>query len=199
MSHPTRLSGLTTREIALVATFSSIWIASQVTLGPLIGRLSIGPFSMHGAINRIVGWSLMLILAEFCSGFGRVSAMAAISALATRVVRASPLEAVAVGAGYAVGGLVFDSVVHVPILTPLRTKYPSKYLIMASLVSGTSAMVPYLLLNLLVLGSSAFLSLIPLYVYSTAKGTFLSLLGTVLGLTLSPRLRKFGQQLRPGG
>ena len=122
--------------------------------------------------------------------------MAAIAALVTRVIRASPLEAVTVGAGYAVGGLVFDALLYVPILIALRRKYPSKYFIMASLVSGTSAIVPYLLLNLSVLGSSAFLSLVPLYVYSTVKGTILSLLGTVLGLAVSPRLRKFGQQVR---
>jgi len=191
MNHPTKLTDLTTKEIALMATFSSIWIASQVTLGPVVGGLSIGPFSVHGAVNRIVGWALMLILAELASGFGRVSVMAAIAALVTRVIRTSPIEAVTVGAGYAVGGVVFDALFYAPALVPLKRKYHGGYVTVSSLVSGTSAIVPYLLLKLSVLGSSAFLSLVPLYAYSTAKGTILSLAGTVLGSAISSRLRKF--------
>lgn len=191
-----RSSYLNTREITLIATFSAIWISSQVTLGPVLGTLSLGPFSMHGAVNRIVGWSLMVILAELTSAFGRVSAMAGIAALVTRVIRASPLEAVAVGAGYVVGGLVFDSIYHTPVLASLRRKYSSRYAVAASIISGTTAIIPYLLLRLSVLGSSAFLSLIPLYAYSTAKGTFLSFLGALVGLTLLPQLRKLGQRIK---
>ena len=58
-----------TREFDLIAVFSTLWIAAQGILGPIFGQLGIGPFSLHGVVNRLVGWLLMFVLAEFTGWF----------------------------------------------------------------------------------------------------------------------------------
>jgi len=46
-----------TREIALVSIFSAVWVVSQIYLGPVIGQLT----TLHGLVQRFMGWFLMLI------------------------------------------------------------------------------------------------------------------------------------------
>ncbi|MCW3974671.1 MAG: hypothetical protein NWE86_00295 [Candidatus Bathyarchaeota archaeon] len=60
-----------TRDIALIAIFSAIWMALQVQFNPIVGRFFIGPFSLHGSVNRIVGRCLLTVLAERTEGFAR--------------------------------------------------------------------------------------------------------------------------------
>jgi uncharacterized membrane protein YciS (DUF1049 family) len=51
---------------------------------------------------------LMLILANVSGVFGRVSIMALVASLGTRLIRLSPLTGIIVGVGYVLGGLIFD-------------------------------------------------------------------------------------------
>lgn len=102
-------SGLGTRELALISVFSSLWILAQIYLGQVIGAMT----QIHGLVNRLVGWMLMFLLAELTARFGRVSIMASVAALATRIIRRSTsLYALSVGLGYALAGLTFDSLYH---------------------------------------------------------------------------------------
>jgi hypothetical protein len=65
--------------------FAALWVTAQVALGPLLGQLT----PIHGIMQRLVGWLLMVLLAEIVQQFGRVSLMATIAALATRIIRQS--------------------------------------------------------------------------------------------------------------
>jgi len=181
---------LSTREIALVSVFSAIWIGAEITLGPIIGRLQLGPFTMHGSVNRIVGWFLMLLLARLTGKFGRVSVMSLVASLGTRVTRLSAIEGFVVGAGYVLGGIVFDALYFAFVVPSGRLKSESlaKTRILAvSTLSGLSAILPYLLLKLSVLGVLGFLILSPQYFYSAVKGTVLSLVGIVAAMAVSNR------------
>jgi len=180
---------MATREIVLIAMFSSIWIASEISLGPVIGRFSVGPFSLHGAVNRVMGWLLMLVLAELTGRFGRASLMAFISALGTRLIRVSLLEGTIVGAGYALGGLAFDSLFFLPPSRRLKGRTRKTYILSASLISAVVASAPYLLWKLWVLGVYGFIAMAPIYASSTLKGIVLSVFGTSLGLSIAPTLR----------
>lgn len=162
--------------------FSALWITAQLTVGPLIGQIT----QVHGVMQRLVGWLLMLILAELSGHFGRVSIMTAVAALATRMIRRSASMYVWVlGFGYALGGLTFDLLFFLPIAKNFEGKTRKGYLLTASIVSGLVVFVPYLLFKLYTLGTYAFLAFIPVYVYSIVKGTLLSVLGTLTSLSIS--------------
>ncbi|MFQ6086010.1 MAG: hypothetical protein ACE5OY_07090 [Candidatus Bathyarchaeia archaeon] len=164
-------------------------------MGPVVGRLSIGPFSIHGVVNRVVGWLLMLILAEVLGKFGRVSIMASIAALGTRIIRLSPWRGLVVGSGYVLGGLVFDLLYFIPISKNVQGGKRRTYILAISVISGGSALLPYLLFQLLVFGVQGFLALTPLYAYSLGKGIVFSVLGTSIGLSILPRIRNSGPRL----
>ncbi len=188
--HSTRLYGISTKEFALISIFSSFWIASQVTLGPIIGSISVGPFTLHGVVNRLVGWLVMLILAEFTGKFGRVSIMASIVAIITRVIRRSAsLYVLVVGLGYALGGLAFDTLFFLPFMSTLKGKKRKIYLALISIISGAVASTPYLIYRFSVLGSAGFIALSPIYIQSTVKGVIFSLLGTLFALSFSSRIK----------
>ncbi len=181
--------GLNTREIALISIFSSIWITAQITLGPMVGRISLGPISLHGVINRLIGWMLMLILAEFSTKFGKVTIMSSIAALGTRIIRLSAITGLIIGAGYAIGGLIFDLLYFMSTAMGLKPRSRSVYLLISSTISGTIAIIPYLLFKLTALGPTAFIAFTPLYLISTIKGTVFSIAGTSLALSILPRIR----------
>ena len=176
--------GLSSREIALISLFASVWIAAQITLGPIIGRFSIGPVSLHGVVNRVVGWSLMVVLADRSRNFGRVSMMALIASLGTRMIRLSPLSGFVTGVGYALGGLIFDYMFFRPSVLDLAGWSRRAYLILISVVSGLLAMLPYVLFRFAVLSLEAFIALTPYYALSMVKGVVFSVIGASLGLSI---------------
>ncbi|MFQ5758721.1 MAG: hypothetical protein ACE5IF_03505, partial [Candidatus Bathyarchaeia archaeon] len=144
---------------------------------------------VHGVINRLVGWLLMLVLAELTSKFGRVSIMSTVAALATRIVRRSAsLYALTVGLGYALAGLTFDILFFLPLAKNLEGRARKVYVLGCSIVSGIVALIPYLIFKFSVLGLYGFLALSPIYAYSLVKGTLLGFLGTFIGLYLLPRV-----------
>lgn len=184
------LHGISTREFALISIFSSFWIASQLSLGPIIGSVSVGPISLHGVVNRLVGWLVMLVLAELSGKFGRVSIMASIVAIVTRIIRRSAsLYVLVVGLGYALGGLTFDILFFLPIMNKLEGKKRKIYLLCISTISGVIASAPYLIYRLSVLGFSGFIALSPVYIQSTVKGIIFSFLGTLFALSFSSRIK----------
>ena len=178
---------LTSKELALISLFSATWIASQLTFGPIIGRISLGPFTLHGVVNRVVGWTLMLVLAEISGRFGPVSLMSITASVGTRIIRASPLSGFVTGIGYALGGVLFDYLFNVSEKWVNRGSSSGR-LFMFSFLSGAIAIFPYLLYRLLVLGWAGFLILTPVYAYSAFKGIVFSLLGTSLGISVSGRV-----------
>jgi hypothetical protein len=182
---------LENRELALVTLFSALWIAAQIILGPILGRISIGPISFHGIVNRVVGWMLMIILANVSGKFGRVSIMALIASLGTRLIRLSPLTGIVTGIGYALGGLIFDLIFFGIFSRNPRNRLGTVFLLVTSIISGTVTMSPYLLLKFSILGREAFINLVPFYVISTVKGTIFSLLGTMVGVSMMPRIKSF--------
>ncbi|MFQ6053567.1 MAG: hypothetical protein ACE5OO_04970 [Candidatus Bathyarchaeia archaeon] len=131
----------------------------------------------------------MLILAEFSSGFGRVSAMSLVAALGTRIIRLSPLIGLVIGVGYALGGLTFDALFFVLPAMNLGGRSRKIYVLAASAISGSLAMVPYLFFRFSVLGPDAFLALTPIYALSTVKGILFSVAGSSLALSILPRVR----------
>ncbi len=186
---------MNSREIALISVFAAIWIGSQNALGPIVGRISIGPFSIHGVVNRVIGWLLMFILAEVSGKFGRVSIMATIAALGTRIIRLSPLRGLVVGAGYALGGVVFDLLFFAPYMRSLEGKNRRTYLLIIAVISGALALTPYLLFQLSILGIQGFIALMPLYAYYMAKGIIFSILGTSIGLSILPRIKMLAPKI----
>ena len=185
----TRSPSMRNRDLALLSVFSALWIAAQFTLGPVLGRFSIGPVSLHGSVNRVVGWMLMVILADLTGEFGRVSLMAFIASLATRLIRLSPLTGFVIGAGYALGGITFDAMYFKNYTREPYRRSGRVFLLVSSIISGTLAIVPYLILKFLMLNISAFVALIPLYFVSMLKGALFSVVGTLLGLSMMPRIR----------
>jgi len=189
----TNLKGIGTKDLALISLFSSLWVVSQIYLGPVIGQIT----GVHGVINRLVGWLLMLILAELTGRFGRVSIMAALAAFATRFVRrSSSLYALTVGLGYALAGFTFELLFFLPLAKRLKGKTRKAYLLGSSVLSGVVALVPYLVFNYWMLGLYGFLAYSPRYVYSLVKGTILSFLGTLLGISLLPKLETWKSKVR---
>lgn len=183
----------TTKELTLISVFSSVWIVSQIYLGPWIGQIT----QQHSIINRIVGWLLMLVLAELTGRFGRVTAMSFIAAFATRIVRRSAsLYALTVGLGYALAGFIFDMLFFLPYTESLGGKTRKAYLLAASIISGIIALVPYLIFKFSMLSPYGFLALLPKYAYSLGKGTLLSFLGTFIGLSLMPKIEIWKAKIR---
>jgi hypothetical protein len=174
------------RELALVSLFSSLWVVSQLYLGPLIGSIT----HIHGIANRVMGWMLMFLLASLTARFGRVTMMATISALATRALRRSfSAYSLTVGLGYALGGLVFDLL----FISLNRTQVENPRggsLALAALISGFLASVPYLAYKFLTLGHLGFLVMFPNYAYSLIRNVILSVLGVSLGVFVFPRLNQ---------
>lgn len=166
--------------------FSALWIAAQFTLGPVIGQIT----RVHGVIQRLVGWLLMLILAELTGRFGRVTFMTAAVSLTTRFIRRSAsVYPLLLGLGYALGGLLFDVLYFIPFPGLKHLKSNKFYVALASLVSGVSVLVPYYLFQISTLGVYVFIVRLPIHAYSLLKGVSLNILGTLIGLSVIPRIK----------
>lgn len=191
---------VSTKEIALISVLASVWITSQTYLGPIISQT----FHVHGVIQRFVGWLLMLVLAELTGKFGRVSIMATVAALATRMIRRrASLYIWMVGLGYVLGGLTFDLLFFIRLANNFEGRDRKGYLLTISVISGALALVPYLLYRLFIslLSSSTFQVgmytfiawiLIPLPeggAYFMVKGILLSFLGVFTRLPVLPRIK----------
>ena len=180
-----KLLNWSTREIALVSILSAVWITSQIYLGPIVGQIT----GMHGMVNRLVGWFLLLVVAELTGKFGRASLMAVIASLVTRTIRRSSLEGLIVGAGYVLGGLTFDLLFFVPIRRKPKGKTRTVYLLVMAIVSGVIASVPYLLYKLYFLGLYGFIAWIPVNAFRIVKEVLLSFLGVFIGLPILPQIK----------
>ena len=168
------------KSLAMATVFSSLWIAGQLVLSPIVGRLSLGPLNLHGVVERVLGWFLMATMTWLTARFGRITLMASVAAIGTRLFRAPSFESITVGAGYALGGLVFDLLYFQTRAHRLRSQ--SVYGFWIVLFSAMSASTPYLLWKLSTLGLPAFLLLSPLYALDVAKGLAFSSIGATLGL-----------------
>ncbi|MBO3809836.1 MAG: hypothetical protein FGF50_09635 [Candidatus Brockarchaeota archaeon] len=180
---------LSTRDIALVAAFSAIWIASETYFGRTISLIT----GVHGVIQRFLGWLLMLIMARITGRFGNVTIMATVSSLATRISRSMQIYALFVGLGYAVGGLAFDLLYFLP---KNQKRHSKKYTIFVSLVSGVAASMPYVFLYFFTLGFYGFLIWFPTYLPNLVKGVGLSILGALTGLSVLPLIEAGTTSLR---
>jgi hypothetical protein len=173
--------------------FAALWVAGQIALGPLLGQLT----PIHGIMQRLFGWLLMVLLAEILPRFGRVSMMAAIAALATRIIRQSgALYIWAIGFGYALGGFTFDLLFFFARARTLTSRRRRLYLLLISGVSGTLAVVPYLLFKLGTMTITAFLVWVPLYLPTAVSNVALNVLGTALGLSLLPLITPWLRSVR---
>ncbi|MEM2111516.1 MAG: formate dehydrogenase accessory sulfurtransferase FdhD [Candidatus Bathyarchaeia archaeon] len=187
---PTELKGFrllrnfSTKELALISVLSSLWIVSEIYLGPVISQVT----QVHGVVQRVFGWFLMLILAGLTRRFGRVTVMSAIASSATRIIRPGPVYSLFVGFGYALGGLTFDLLYFLPVTRKFGGKTEKAYLAGISVFSGFIALIPYLLFQLSVLGFYSFLMWFPLYTYNMVKSVVLSLLGTLIGVSIQPKI-----------
>lgn len=176
-------TSFSSRDLALVSVFSSLWVVSQLQLGSFIGALT----HVHGVANRTVGWMLMLLLAKMAGRFGRVTLMASVSALATRALRRSfSFYSLTVGLGYSLGGLVFDAL-YFSLNTGVENPSAGR-VIFTSVVSGLLASVPYLIFKLYSLGYLGFIAYVPSLVYSSGRGLIMSLMGSLIGLFILPRV-----------
>jgi hypothetical protein len=183
-----------TKEIALVSIFSAVWVVSQIYLGPVIGQLT----TLHGLVQRFMGWFLMLVLAELIGRFGRVTSMATISAFATRMVRYSAsFYVLTVGLGYALGGLIFDVLFFLPILRRVRGAGRITFIAAVALASGSVASVPYIVYRLTILGLPAFIVWLPLYLSTESIDIGLSVLGTLGDVLVVPRVKTILPILHP--
>jgi len=169
------------KELALIALFSSLWITSQIYLGPLIGRLT----GEHGVIQRFLGWLLMLLIARLTGKFGRVTLMAAVTSVATRIVHPGAIYSLFVGLGYALGGLTFDLLYFLPSKA-IQTRKTS--LLLISLVSSMIAGIPYMLYRLAFLSLYGFLMWLPFYMPDLIRSVLLSVTGTLTGLFIAPKI-----------
>lgn len=181
-----------TKELALISVLTSLWIVSQLYLGPVISRMT----NVHGVIQRVMGWFLMLTLAELTGRFGRVTVMAAIASLATRVIRLGRLYSWFVGLGYALGGLTFDLLYFFPVAKNLKGKAKKTYLLSISVLSGAVAIIPYLIFKFSVLGFYGFLIWIPLYAYTAVKNVVLNVLGTLIAISILPQIEVWASKIR---
>ena len=168
------------KSLAMATVFSSLWIAGQLVLGPIVGRLSLGPLNLHGVVERVLGWFLMATMTWLTARFGRITLMASVAAIGTRLFRPPSFESITVGAGYALGGLVFDFLYFQT--RAHRSQNRSVYEFWIVLFSAMSASAPYLLWKLFTLGLPAFLLLSPLYALDVAKGLVFSSIGATIGL-----------------
>jgi len=164
------------KEVAIIATFAAAWAALQITLGPYIGRISIGPVSFHGTVNRLIGWYLMAVMSFMVSRFGRITLMASIAALITRIARLNVLEGLIVGAGYALGGLLFD------ILSSIKKRRGGPYYLLMAILSGFAVILPYWSWRMYLMTPLGFLILLPAYLVDAVKGVFLSCIGVSMAI-----------------
>lgn len=172
--------------------FAALWVAAQTALGPLLGQLT----PIHGIMQRFVGWLLMVLLAEIVQRCGRVSLMATIAALVTRIIRQSgALYIWVMGVGYALGGIVFDLLFFLPRTRTLTGRRRMGYLLVISGVSGILAIVPYLLFKLVTMTVPAFLVWVPLYLPTAVSNVVLNVLGTAIGLSLLPLITPWARTL----
>lgn len=139
----------------------------------------------------------MLVLAELTGKFGRVSIMAAVAALATRMIRRSAsLYMWMVGLGYALGGLTFDLLFFIPFTSNFEGRTRKVNLLIISLVSGALALVPYLLFKLYSLSLYPFIVWIPTYAPKAVKNVVLNVLGTLTGLSILPKIEAWKPKIR---
>jgi len=191
-----KLLNLNTKEIALVSVFSAVWVTAQIYLGPTISQVT----HVHGVAQRLVGWLLMLILAELTGKFGRVSIMATVAALATRIIRRSALLYIwMVALGYALGGLTFDLLFFIRRPNNPERKTRKSYLLTISFISGVVAIVPYVLFKLSTLLLPAFVIWIPEYFPKAVISIVLSVLGTLTGLSISPQIKPWSKRIKSLG
>jgi len=184
-----------TKEIALISVFSSLWIVSEIYFGPIISQT----IHVHGVIQRFLGWLLMLVLAELIGKFGRVSIMAAVAALTTRMIRRSAsLYIWMVGLGYALGGLTFDLLFFMPFTSKFEGRTRKAYLLIISLVSGALALVPYLFFKLFAFDWNliAFIASDPTYPLDAVKSVILNVLGTLTGLSILPKMEAWKSKIK---
>jgi hypothetical protein len=184
----------TVRELAFTAVSASLWISAQIALGPSIGRFSFGPVSMHGAVNHVVGWFLMVVTAALLRKFGMVSIMASVAAVGTRMIRVSALEGMLAGLGYICAGVFFDILFFSLKLDNLRGFRLRGLTIFIAASSGVSSLIPYLFFRLYVAGPAVFTTLVPLYILSIIKNIFFSSAGAYLALLALPRLTSLYMQ-----
>jgi len=189
-----RLRRFNTKELALISVLSSLWIVSEIYLGPVISQIT----HVHGVIQRVLGWFLMLVLARLTGKFGRVTTMAAIASSATRIIRPGRIYALFVGLGYALGGITFDLLYFLPIARSFKGEVKRTYLLSISLASGATALIPYLLFQLSLLGFYGFVAWIPLYTYDMIKSVALSILGTLIGISVLPKIESWAWKMSEG-
>jgi hypothetical protein len=178
-----KIKAFSSKELALIAIYSSLWITLQIYLGPLIGGLT----GEHGVMQRFLGWLLMLLMARLTGKFGRVTLMAAVVSLATRIIRPGAVYALFVGLGYALGGLAFDLLYFLPskALSARKT-----FLSLISLFSGVVASIPYMLYRFAFLGFYGFLVWLPFYLPDLVRSVLLSVAGTLTGLSIAPKVER---------
>jgi hypothetical protein len=181
-----------TKELALISVLTSMWIVSQLYLSPIIFQIT----RQHGIIQRVMGWLLMLTLARLTGKFGRVTAMAAIASLATRIIRLGAPYSWFVGLGYALGGLTFDLLFFFPPAMNLKWGTKRTYLLAISLVSGTIVLIPYILFKFSVLDFYGFLVWISWYAYIAIKNVALNVLGTSIGIVALPQIEVWASKMR---
>lgn len=181
-----------TKELALISVLTSLWIVSQLYLSPVIFQIT----RQHGVIQRVMGWFLMLTLARLTGKFGRVTAMAAIASLATRIIRLGAPYSWFVGLGYALGGLTFDLLYFFPIVKNLKGRAEKTYLLGISVFSGTVALIPYILFKFSVLDFYGFLVWISLYAYIAIKNVALNVLSTSIGIAALPQIEVWASKIR---
>lgn len=187
-----KIKRFSTKELALISILSSLWIVSQLYLGPVISQIT----RVHGVIQRVFGWFLMLALARLTGRFGRVTVMVAIASSATRIIRPGRVYSLFVGLGYAIGGLTFDLFYFLPTTKKLEGRTKKAYLLSISVLSGAVALIPYLLFQLSVLGFYGFLIWLSLYVYNMVKSVALSVLGTLIGISVLPQIEIWASKVR---
>jgi len=117
----------------------------------------------------------MLTLAALTGKFDRVTAMATIASLATRIIRLGAPYSWFVGLGHAFGGLTFDLLYFFPI---------------------AKALIPYILFNFSVLGFYGFLVWISLYAYTAIKNVALNVLGTLIAISVLPQIEVWASKIK---
>jgi len=189
-----RLRLFSTKELALISVLSSLWIVSEIYLGPVISQIT----HIHGVIQRVFGWFLMLTLARLTGRFGRVTVMAAIASSVTRIIRPGRIYALFVGFGYALGGLIFDLLYFFPIAKNLKGGTERMYLLGISTLSGAIALIPYLLFQISVLGLNGFLIwiLFPFNIYNMVENVALNVLGTSIAISALPQIDVWALKVR---
>lgn len=189
------LRWFSTKELALISVLSSLWIVSQLYLGPVISQMT----HVHGVIQRVVGWFLMLTLAWLTGRFGRVTAMAAVASSATRIIRPGRVYSLFVGLGYALGGLTFDLLYFLPVTEKLEGRTKKAYLLGISALSGVVALIPYYLIyRLWITSFEGFIIWISLNIPRMINSVILNVLGTFVAISVLPQIEawalKVGQR-----